>query len=57
MNIKLTTENGGEFWMPKHDRTIAWNDPKIGVKWPLEKPVLSAKDQAGKALAEAEIYQ
>lgn len=33
------------------ERTIAWNDPDIGVKWPLQDPVLSARDQAAESLA------
>lgn len=45
-----------ELWMPQHDRTLAWNDATIGVQWPVEKPVLSAKDQAGKRLDQAETY-
>ena len=45
-----------EFWMPQHDRTILWNDRAIGIKWPVDQPVLSAKDQAGKALGQAEVF-
>jgi len=45
-----------EFWMPQHDRTILWNDLAIGIKWPVDQPVLSAKDQAGKALGQAEVF-
>lgn len=46
-----------EFWSPEHERTLAWNDPQIAVRWPLVgEPVLSGKDQAGKRLGEAELY-
>ncbi|MGQ9686854.1 MAG: dTDP-4-dehydrorhamnose 3,5-epimerase [Thiobacillaceae bacterium] len=46
-----------DFYAPEHERCIAWNDPAIGIAWPLEgEPVLSAKDRAGKALAQAEVY-
>ncbi len=34
----------GEF-SPRHDAGIRWNDPDVGVEWPGEDPVLSAKDQ------------
>jgi dTDP-4-dehydrorhamnose 3,5-epimerase len=35
---------------------FAWNDPAIGIEWPLEtEPVLSAKDKVGTAL-EAEVF-
>jgi dTDP-4-dehydrorhamnose 3,5-epimerase len=46
-----------EFWMPPHDRTIAWNDPQIGIRWPLEgQPIVSAKDAAGAPLSKAELF-
>jgi len=46
-----------DFWSPEHERTVAWNDPQIAVRWPLEgEPVLSGKDKAGKRLAEAELF-
>jgi dTDP-4-dehydrorhamnose 3,5-epimerase len=35
------------------DRSILWNDPAIGIKWPIAEPVLSAKDAAAPRLAEA----
>jgi len=31
---------------------VLWNDPAIGVRWPVREPVLSARDQAAKTLAE-----
>lgn len=40
-----------DYYAPEHERCIAWNDPKIGIKWPLTtEPVLSTKDQQGAAL-------
>jgi dTDP-4-dehydrorhamnose 3,5-epimerase len=45
-----------ELWMPQHDRTILWNDGSIGIRWPVQKPVLSGKDQAGKPFKEAELF-
>ena len=41
-----------ELYDPAGDLSIAWNDPAIGVEWPLDSPVLSAKDAAAKPLAE-----
>lgn len=41
------------------DRAIAWNDPSIGIAWPVEgmgDPILSAKDGAAPLLAEADVY-
>ncbi|TQV64939.1 MAG: dTDP-4-dehydrorhamnose 3,5-epimerase [Halothiobacillaceae bacterium] len=46
-------------YMPEHDRCIRWNDPDIGIDWPLDglgEPVLSAKDAAGTWLKDAEVY-
>lgn len=46
-----------DYYAPEHERCVAWNDPAIGIQWPLEgAPMLSAKDQAGVLLAEAEVY-
>ena len=45
-----------DYYAPQHERCIAWNDPRLAIAWPLAgEPVLSAKDQAGKLLAEAEL--
>lgn len=46
-----------DYWAPEHERAILWNDPAIGITWPLDgAPLLSGKDQAGTLLAEAEVY-
>ena len=46
-----------DYWAPEHERSIAWNDPDIGIRWPFEgEPVLSAKDAKGTALREAEVF-
>ncbi|MDA8127852.1 MAG: dTDP-4-dehydrorhamnose 3,5-epimerase [Betaproteobacteria bacterium] len=45
------------YYAPQSDRGIRWNDPRIGVQWPLEaEPVLSAKDQVQPLLEDAEVY-
>jgi len=38
---------------PAADRSIAWNDPAIGIEWPLREPTLSPKDAAAPTLADA----
>ncbi len=38
---------------PANDRGIAWNDPEIGIQWPISKPLLSPKDAAAPRLKEA----
>ena len=46
-----------DFYSPEHERTIAWNDPEIGIEWPLSgAPVLSPKDAAGSRLKDAEVF-
>ena len=47
-----------DFWAPRFERYIAWNDPAIGIKWPLHgcAPTLSDKDAQGKLLAQAECF-
>ena len=46
-----------DYYAPEHERCIAWNDPAIGIQWPLGgAPTLSAKDRQGKSLAEAEHF-
>jgi dTDP-4-dehydrorhamnose 3,5-epimerase len=42
---------------PEFERSLLWNDPAVGVQWPLqEQPQLAAKGAAGKPLAEAEAF-
>ncbi len=45
-----------DYWYPEHERAISWCDPALGIDWPAcDARVLSAKDAAAPALAEAEI--
>lgn len=49
-----------DYYAPAHDRSLRWDDPELGIEWPLaagEKPVLSDKDAAAPSLAEAELYE
>lgn len=44
-----------ELYSAEHDRGIIWNDPEIGVEWPLDiKPVLSGKDEQAPLLKDAD---
>ena len=48
-----------DWYAPEHERSIAWDDPAIGVEWPLQDigtPLLSDKDRAAPALAQAEVF-
>ena len=47
-----------EFYQPANEHSLLWNDPAIGIEWPLEgiEPQLSAKDIAGKPLSQIEVF-
>lgn len=46
-----------DYYAPQHERSLLWNDPELGIEWPIdEPPQLSAKDQAGKRLSDAELF-
>jgi dTDP-4-dehydrorhamnose 3,5-epimerase len=48
-----------DLYSPAHERTLAWNDPALGIKWPLPPgtdPVMSAKDSRGTAFAAIEKF-
>ena len=46
-----------DFYAPEHERTLRWNDPDLGIDWPLKgAPLLSPKDQQGKRLADADCF-
>lgn len=46
-----------DYYAPEHERCIIWNDPDIGIVWPLEQdPLLSEKDGKGHLLKDAEVY-
>ena len=40
------------FYNPSAEHSILWNDPEIGIAWPIENPELSGKDREGKPLSE-----
>jgi dTDP-4-dehydrorhamnose 3,5-epimerase len=51
-----------DFYAPAHERTLLWNDPALGLEWPLAqvggraKVIISDKDLVGKPLAQADVY-
>lgn len=46
-----------DYYTPQHERCIRWDDPDIGIEWPIAQvPILSGKDQTGVALLEAEVF-
>lgn len=50
-----------DYYAPEHERTLLWNDPALGIQWPLAlepgaQPVMTDKDRRGTPLARAETY-
>ena len=49
-----------DYYAPQFERTLLWNDPQIGIEWPLVdgKPlIISEKDEQGLTLKEAELFK
>ncbi|MFP4315332.1 MAG: dTDP-4-dehydrorhamnose 3,5-epimerase [Desulfovibrionales bacterium] len=49
-----------QYYAPEHERTLRWNDPDLGIAWPIPKdvqPVLSDKDAGGVFFKDAEVYE
>ncbi len=59
--LKASTEvlyKTTDYYAPEHERCVLWNDPAIGIEWPLDGvPLVSEKDSRGLRLAEAETYE
>jgi len=46
-----------DFYFPEQERSILWNDPDLGISWPLDgDPILSAKDSRAPRLRDAEVF-
>jgi dTDP-4-dehydrorhamnose 3,5-epimerase len=46
-----------DYWAPKYERCIIWNDPDLAIAWPLHgKPVLARKDAAGGAFRDSDVF-
>src|ERR1700676_85692 len=48
-----------DLYSPSHERTLAWNDPTVGIEWPLPAGValkLSVKDMTGQSIADVEKF-
>ena len=45
------------YYAPQYERCIIWNDPEIGIEWPVSgAPLLSGKDSKGMRLAQSEVF-
>lgn len=41
-----------DYYAPEHDGSVLWDDPEIGIDWPISDPTLSEKDRNAKPLRE-----
>jgi dTDP-4-dehydrorhamnose 3,5-epimerase len=48
-----------DYYAPQWERCIIWNDPEIGIAWPLhgEVPIISAKDASAKFMSDVEVFE
>jgi dTDP-4-dehydrorhamnose 3,5-epimerase len=46
-----------DYWAPEHERCLLWNDPAVGIQWPIDQaPIMSGKDLQGLSLEQAEVF-
>lgn len=46
-----------DYYAPAHERSILWNDPDLGIQWPISSdPTLSSKDSNATRLNQADVY-
>jgi dTDP-4-dehydrorhamnose 3,5-epimerase len=53
-DTELLYKVSGAEYSPEHDRAIRWDDPEIGIIWPIREPILSEKDKNAPFLKDAE---
>ena len=56
-DVADTLYKATDYYSPEHERTLLWNDPALGITWPLpEQPTLAAKDVAGAPLDKCDVF-
>ena len=46
-----------DYWAPEFERSLLWNDPQLGINWPLTgEPTIAAKDAAGLPFSQCEVF-
>jgi dTDP-4-dehydrorhamnose 3,5-epimerase len=43
-----------DYWHPEAEFSVAWNDPDLAIPWPIDEPILSAKDTDAPRLSEVQ---
>jgi dTDP-4-dehydrorhamnose 3,5-epimerase len=47
-----------DYYYPQHERSLLWNDPDVGIAWPLrQEPLLASKDAEAPALRQAQVFE
>jgi dTDP-4-dehydrorhamnose 3,5-epimerase len=47
-----------DYWIPEFERCIRWDDPEIGIDWPMsDAPLVSGKDKVGSKFADADLFE
>lgn len=44
-----------DYYAPEHEQSVLWNDPDLGIQWPVDAPLLSKKDAAAPRLRDARL--
>jgi dTDP-4-dehydrorhamnose 3,5-epimerase len=56
-DVAETVYKTTDYYAPQYERSLLWDDPALAIAWPLTaEPVLSAKDLAGKRLADCDVF-
>ena len=56
-DVAETVYKATDYYAPRHERSLLWNDPALAIAWPLTaEPVISAKDLAAARLADCEAF-
>jgi len=45
-----------DYYSPQDERVLLWNDPEVGIRWPVASPVLNERDRKGMSLSKAEVF-
>jgi dTDP-4-dehydrorhamnose 3,5-epimerase len=46
-----------DYYSPQDERVLLWNDPEVGIRWPVANPVLNERDKRGTSLRQAETFR
>ena len=56
-DVALVIYKSSEEYHPESERGVRWNDPEVGIKWPVESPQIAERDAQFPLLKDAEILE